>query len=409
MTTVHDHSDEMQRILLGVTVLAVIVFDAHSRVQGCVVAVNSDAREWIATRRGLRGGIVTPELSASLCPGDTIAGPLLVKEDWLLKEPIDTRGLQVEFAAINSEQKLASPARGVLAHETSRRTYARYSEALGALDRPSLFEDRLCYRVMNVSLSGNQPSIALELMTYFDAIDLGEAMRHELAVAKGSLAKAPLRKSLGDLREIRSRHTLGAVNVITLRAEGAAMTFLLHERDGSAVATEGGDVHVTPCGVFQPASPSLGAAAADADIWKSAVREYAEEFLGFPEAGVAGSASVDYESSPPFDEFWAAQRDGTFRLFLMGAGVNPTTGVMEFLCAGVFEAATFDRLFELQVHRNEEGLILAAKSSGGHLLGFLLDDGMVNTLPRRHRLAPAGRACLALAFKHKAFLQASVA
>jgi hypothetical protein len=80
------------------------------------------------------------------------------------------------------------------------------------LNRPRLFENRLCYRLLNVDVpSAERVSLDLTLgnMCYFDMIDVSEALAHEVALVavddkgavKGNaltLDRLPFRRLVGD-------------------------------------------------------------------------------------------------------------------------------------------------------------------------------------------------------------------
>ena len=59
--------------------------------------------------------------------------------------------------------------------------YASYSQAVGELDAPAVFENRPVYRLSHADLAGGRPSLGFGLGRYFDAIDTGTAAAHEFA------------------------------------------------------------------------------------------------------------------------------------------------------------------------------------------------------------------------------------
>ncbi len=88
---------------------------------------------------------------------------------------------------------------------------------------------------------------------YFDAMNLGHAVAHELAAAQDqadrrgpvSVADLPLRAALGDPCQLSQRSALTAVTTLTLRrAPDGAASFLLHWRDPARVNHAGGAYQV---------------------------------------------------------------------------------------------------------------------------------------------------------------------
>ena len=65
--------------------------------------------------------------------------------------------------------------------------YPTYTAAIEALDRPALFENRVCYRLLDADLGGaassGRPGLRFGPSRYFDAVDLGAAVGHELTAA----------------------------------------------------------------------------------------------------------------------------------------------------------------------------------------------------------------------------------
>lgn len=63
------------------------------------------------------------------------------------------------------------------------RRYTSYAEALARIERPALFENRPIYRLLAASLADGAPRLRLTHGRYFDWVNGGEAMAHELAAA----------------------------------------------------------------------------------------------------------------------------------------------------------------------------------------------------------------------------------
>ena len=68
-----------------------------------------------------------------------------------------------------------------------------YAAALGALDRPGIFEDRACYRLLDADAAPGAASLSFGEGRYFEVINVGEAVAHEYAAARHGLGRDPAR------------------------------------------------------------------------------------------------------------------------------------------------------------------------------------------------------------------------
>src|SRR5690606_27742178 len=167
--------------------------------------------------------------------------------------------------------------------------FHRYSQALREVDHPGLFENRLSYRLLDLDLAGSQPGASFGTTTYFESVDVNEALAHEIALAVNggvdadaipvpSWRRLPLRKLVEDPFDIARRPVLSSIDTLTIRDDGQCPTFILHDRSAARVAVAGGTLHIMPAGVFQPSSILPGAQVEDFDLWRNMMREYSEEF-----------------------------------------------------------------------------------------------------------------------------------
>lgn len=282
--------------------------------------------------------------------------------------------------------------------------FATYAEAVAALDRPGLFEDRLAYRLVGADLAGTG-RLTFARGSYFDVIDVDEAVAHELAarVRSGGAAEwpeLPFRTLIGDPFDLARRPLLVAMTALTLRhdAQAGTASFVLHWRDPARVASGGGLYQVMPVGVFQPASDTADDAANDLDLWRGLVREYAEEYLGAPER----TGAQRYEDWPFYRAMSAAREAGMLRVHCFGIGVDPLTLVADLVLVVACDAGVFDELFAGRVGANEEGTVITA----GDGQGFAFSAETIEEFVVRRPMQPAGAATLALAWRHRDLLLA---
>ena len=333
---------------------------------------------------------------------------LLCRPEWIAAEPLALD--QVGLAWTDTAPPGVDPGGAASAHvrpwRRPGRRYASYAEALAAIERPGLLENRPSYRLLSASMAGGAPGLELTRGRYFDAVNTGEAVAHELARAWRDdpesipAERLPLRALLGDPCDLRRRRALVAVSALTLRVTGAGLpTFLLHWRDPASVTHAGGLYQVMPVGVFQPAGEQAAAWRRDFDLWRCLAREFSEELLGTPEHDGAGP--LDYSRWPLFAKLSAARQAGQLRVWCLGLGTDPLTLATDILVAAVFSGDVFDALFGGLVAVNEEGRVV----SWPGLTGVPFTAEVVRRFAGgREPMQPAGAAALELTWRHRARL-----
>jgi hypothetical protein len=282
--------------------------------------------------------------------------------------------------------------------------YPSYAEAVADLDRPALFENRVCYRITEASLV-DRPRLGLAQVRYFDAVSVGHAVAHELAAAwedsptVSTMAGLPLRTLVGDPCDLPRRPALLAVTTLTLRrtADGEA-TFLLHWRDPAKVNHAGGLYQVMPVGVFQPVADTPAAIENDFSLWRCMTRELSEELLDAPEEYETRDGVLDYEGWPLYRRLTQARLAGKLTVHGLGLGVDPLTFATDILTVAVFDADVFDAEFGGLVTRNAEGRVITQPGS----VGIPFDVGAVARFSGgQEPTQESGAALLQLAWRHR--------
>src|SRR6266705_6878677 len=128
-----------------------------------------------------------------------------------------------------------------------------------------------------------------------------------------------------------------ALSTLTLRFDRKARetTFLMHRRDPEKVGHAAGLYQVLPTGVFQAAGEARWNMLNDFSLWRSMVREYAEEFLGESEDYGAERAPIDYDAWPFAARMKHVLDRGDVRAYALGMGVDPLTLATDLLTAVV--------------------------------------------------------------------------
>jgi len=357
--------------------------------------VAADQNRWRRVRRELdrrRGDLI--DLAAGRYPARwRLANTrVLTVDQWLPPEPVPLS--DIELVLRPGAVPPALPTAGTRPLSAPGVRYPTYSAAIRDLDPPRLFEDRPCYRLLDVGWSGGRGRLEFGRMTYFDMIDVSEALAHETAAHE--TAATPLRRAIADPFDGRARALLAAVDTLTLRvAPDGTATFPLLHRDPRSVATAGRMVHVVPAGEFQPSSAHPLAVARDFDLWHNTMREYSEEMLGNPEHD-GGGHPIEYDVDEPFATMQQASRQGRVRVFCLGVGQDALALKTGIFTVALWDADAYDEVFAGLVGRTEEGVIPTTA------VPFTRDA--VDELLGSSALVPGAAACLYLARRHRVAL-----
>ncbi|MBO2446187.1 hypothetical protein J4573_03735 [Actinomadura barringtoniae] len=327
---------------------------------------------WIEVRRRLNASRHELGLAANRFYPEAMrvgSTSLLTRPGWIPEAPVPLENVRLDWDNQADPPAVADPAEGL------PKGLGTYAEAMEAMAAPRVFENRPCYRLLDVEL----PLLRFGPAMYFDGVNVGEAVAHELAARADGTGGLPLRERIGDPTDLTRRAALPAITTVTIRA-GDGASYVLHWRDPEKVVHAGGLHQVMPVGVFQPLNDDRD----DLDLWRSMQREFSEEFLGTPE--------IVTWTDPPFRRLSRSMdnaRDaGAIRPYLLGLGVDPLTFALDLLTVVIVEADTFDLLFGGLVNENDEGRV--------SMVAF---DG---TVPQP--MQPAGAAALQLAWRHRTAL-----
>jgi hypothetical protein len=295
--------------------------------------------------------------------------------------------------------------------------FGSYANALGTLSRPRLFEDRTCYRLLDVTTASAGANLEFCDGSYFDIINVCEAIAHEyaaVALAAGALdtapsaAELPLRSLVDDPTDLRRRPVIPAISTLTVRLDDDSddARMVMHWRDPTRVASGGGLYQVAPVGVFQPSHDALWNQANDFNLWRAITREMSEELLGRDENYHSDIEPIDYSRWPFYADLDAARQAGTLRLYWLGLGIDPLTFVADLLTVAVFDSALFDRTFTSLVTANDEGQLLTDGLSAGVSVGFPFNRATIERFTSTRPIQPAGAALLRTAWQHRRVLMA---
>ncbi len=335
---------------------------------------------------------------------------LLCRPGWLPTEPVELDAAQLRWhhqAAAPAVTGSGDQAAAVRPPTDEGEPFATYAEAIAALDRPALFENRALYRLLAADLTG-QHRLDLTAGHYFDSVSIGEALAHEFATAVCATAsragqspvldQLPLRAAIGDPCDLPRRPASLAVTTLTLRRSGPGQaSFLLHWRDPAKVTNAGGLYQVMPVGIFQPADDNPASISHDLNLWHSIARELSEELLGASEDYASFGSPIRYHQWPFFQRLTEARHTGTLRVWILGLGVDPLTMTTDIITVAVIDADLFDEVFANLVAVNSEGRIINDTAT----TGFAFTEASVHRFSAREPMQAAGAAALRLAWKHR--------
>ncbi len=374
--------------------------------------IRDSQERWREIRRELNGNrAMLGDLAAELYPQQRIPGTtVLTSSNWVPDGPVDLSDIELIWRTESPSPQIggrAPESAGSRPLMANGERYSRYSRALRDLARPRLLDNRVSYRLLDVKWVGSRGVLGFNYTSYFDVLDVGEALGHELAEAwlnagrkRPSLADLPFRRSIIDPFDLSARPILPSINTLTIRRdsiEGHRM--YLHRRDAKSVAAAGGMYHVVPAGVFQPAALAPAHQANDFSLWRNVQREFSEEFLGNAEHDGNSVDPIAYETDEPFSSFERARRAGDFQVFACAMVLEPLTLWVELLTVAIIAAPVFDELFSKMVSINEEGAAISTES-GRPTTGIPFTADARERL-RSEPLSPISRACIELAWKYR--------
>jgi hypothetical protein len=104
-------------------------------------------------------------------------------EDWRLTKPIPLDSIELVLHRLRRRWSPVTTRRPGRCALWSRRNDATTATTKRDLDRLRLFQNRVCYRLLGVERmpAPDAATLTFEHMRYFDMIDVGEALAHELA------------------------------------------------------------------------------------------------------------------------------------------------------------------------------------------------------------------------------------
>jgi hypothetical protein len=376
-------------------------------------SLTSSQQQWLRVRSFL--GDYRYELGRAAraeYPGTPSVGPtpLLGADRWMLPAPVRLDEIALELAptrrGIGADQlaKFATPI--VLPERPDGSRYASYAAAITDLtDRA--FDDRGTYRLLGGELSSRGSKLEFGLGTYFDSLNVGEACAHEFAATRLGLLppnQQRMRAAVGDACDPARRPTNVAISTLTLRLDRSSgrATFPLHWRDPKKVGHAAGLYHVLPTGVFQAASKAQWNLHNDFSLWRSMVREYAEELLGESEDYGAEVAPINYDAWPFAAAMTRGLNEGAVSAYALGLGVDPLTLATDLLTMVIIEADFYDELFNAVVGTNAEGEIVTSAGDGeSAAYGVPFTHDVVCRFVQEDPTQAAGAALLWLAWEHR--------
>jgi transcriptional regulator with XRE-family HTH domain len=375
--------------------------------------VRDSQEQWRAVRAELNANrAVLGDLAAELYPREErVPGTtVLTAAGWLPDAPVDLSDVELRWVdesptpSITGKAPEAVAARATMANGEP---YDRYSRVLRDLARPKLLDNRVSYRLLDAEWTATGGRFGFNYTSYFDVLDVGEAVGHEFAAAwlksgrrRPSFADLPFRRHITDPFDLVARPMLPSINTLTVRRDPIdGHRMYLHRRDSQSVAAAGGMYHVVPAGVFQPAALAPAHQSNDFSFWRNIQREFSEELLGNAEHDGNLVDPIDYLSEEPFASFESARQAGDFRTSALALVLEPLTLWVELLTVAVIEAPVFDVLFADMVAVNEEGAAVSTEA-GRPAVGIPFTSDSIERL-EGEPLSPIARACITLAWRHR--------
>lgn len=374
--------------------------------------LTASEQQWLRIRRYLQQHRYDLSVKAAAgYPEDAkVAGtPLLTVPRWRLAAPIPLSDVDLEWRPqpdALATVDVADAAAPILPERVDGTRFRRYSEVIGELAAPAVFENRPTYRLLDADLTGPRGRLVFGHGHYFDGIDTGEAAAHEYAATQLGLAPSGIRAAIGDPCDPTRRPANLAISTLTLRHDRASRrtSFLLHWRDPAKVGHAGGLYQVIPVGIFQPSGAAAWNEPNDFSLWRCMVREFAEELGGHGEDYGSERAPIDYEHWWFAKQMCDALGDGRTRAYCLGIGVDPLTFATDLLTVAVIDAHVFDKLFADHDRGHPIGNSPMTNAEGTVLAARPFDQPTIDEMVDQQPLQAAGAALLRLAWTHRVTL-----
>ncbi|MFI2511347.1 hypothetical protein [Streptomyces sp. NPDC018972] len=335
--------------------------------------------------------------------------PLLTRPKWIPPQPIPLFEVALLHSRIQPGMEISqalSKLRRYWPIQNSGERLDSYHNAVADYDKPENWFNGASYRLLHVSFEGNTPTLTFTDDWYWGMLDTTEVLSYEAALrhnrSNGRKIEGRYRRWLHDPFDLRRRCAVPGIDALTIRNGQDGATFYVHRR-GTAVATAMNLTCTIPGGEFQPSDDSHPARKADLDLWKSIVREYAEEFLGVEEARERMGAPIDYLNEEPYASLSRARQQKRVTVHFLGIGLDPLTWKPTILTTCVFNPDCFDDIFGGMIKKNKEGMLeLPTRSpKSGVFQGWPLTAETVSGYINNSEVLPATRAGLVLVWRFR--------
>ncbi len=407
--------------MLGIVLAAAAVVAAFATWRLAVAPWRSateeaSAERFRSTRRHLKREICKL-VPASLAEQDRFRAdrelPVLTKEHWIPANPLPLELVSLRLDPAVDDESLTEAkerVRRLLPFHRDRHEIRSYSEAVGLYDRPAIWFNGPSYRLLKVCPAEQdqgcgRPGLELTFAAarYFDAQDTSEFLAYEFAERNAQerreLTRGAYRRWLSDPFDLGRRCAIPGINSLTVRSTASGSFFFMHHRDASKVGVSMNTDHVAPAGEFQPHNDILPVWQKDLDLWRNAMREYAEEFLGNKDSAGRGGQIINYDRDEPYRQLVAARQRGDVVIKFLGIGLDPVSWKPELAIICIWKSQAFDRIFRKMVEVNPEGLLIVGERKGSGYEGLTFDESNVLGYANRETTLAGGRMCLMLAWR----------
>lgn len=326
------------------------------------------------------------ELLRSDPRGRTYEIPMLAQDGWIAPNPVDLATISISLSSTQSSTPMGDAR---LVRGLSLAGPITYKEAISKLHPSSEYFNGTIYRPMTVTVQHGRLSLGFEVGKYFDYIDTSEILAYEASMNQPrNIIK---RRANLDPFDLTDRVASLGILTLTIVRASEGPKFFLHKRSGKYVV---GDAlyHVVPAGEFAPSDIGAAAVREDFDLWRNIMREYAEEYLGLPDAQGHGGRRIEYATASPYRELNDARVAGNLQILVFGIALDPLTFKPELLTVAVFRENDFDSIFPRPFTETEEGKIVE---------DIPFTDANVQDYLRHSTTRHGAKACLSLAWQHR--------
>lgn len=319
--------------------------------------------------------------------------PLITKSAWLPDKLVPLKSVDREHGWIEVAEDKSPIVKDIF----DQRTCAEWSKKLNP---DMILRNFVGYRLKEVVARNGSLRFTFQRSDYFAFYNTCEALAFELAdwclrhpnqLPNPRMQELGIGRSPEAMLDLSSRNCVPGLNALFVVFNGKdGHHFFIHDRsDPERPLAEAQNMfHVVPSGTFGPDSYKDSYHERDFSLHRTVFREFAEELLGEEKLSEYEVYGEDFMNDPKVRRFVDGEREGHFKVFFLGLGLDPVNTKPDFvLCIAMDARGLGISDYKSIFRKNWEGNHFVIPWSQSNLLDWA----------SKPTVYPAGAACLKLA------------